>query len=543
MADGSLFSARGNQLNLALSRIADGESGAFEELLCAGGPGLFDGARRIAASCGKKNEEWKRSHRANASASCDGVDACVDEFRYGAAILPSLECSLAFMEAGAISPPTAPIRRRIFLARNFLRRRRSELAYRIAGLPTAIRHLWRRNCNSAAAIRLAYTKRFWHPRTVVEALDLFLALLLWPIVLLSLSCLFLWRNGRAIAAGQGRPLHRQFLDQLRLYVAAGILPPMYYVYELHRKPLRRYARNFLLRSETKGGVFHILNREQRRIGSIVSDKAAFADHFREHGIQTVPTLAVFRSGRIHSEGVPEDFDADLFVKPVVGKGGRGSQRWDYIGPESYRSSAGLVLSRQALFDRWLKKSARKPLLVQRRLSNHPDLLPLNNGALSTVRLLTCLDEHGEPELIAAVLRMAIGSNRVVDNAHAGGIAAAVEIEKGTLGLASNLGTKARLGWLDRHPTSGAQIEGVKLPHWQSVRSLVQRAHSTVPGAVLLGWDVAITPECPLLVEANGGPGLEMMQRANRRGFSRERFGQLLAHHLAVRLQGPQVAAA
>jgi hypothetical protein len=386
-------------------------------------------------------------------------------------------------------------------------------------------------------------KLFWRPRTVVEGLDLVLALLLWPIALLALSCLFLCKNGRAVAARHGRPLHRQFLDHLRLYVAAGILPQMYYVYELHQQPVRRYARNFLLRSETKGGVFHILNGEQRRVGSIVSDKAAFADHFREHGLPTVPTLAVFHSGRMLGEWLSGDFRTDLFVKPVVAKGGRGGQRWDYIGPDSYRSAAGVLLGSRELFERWLKKSARKPLLVQPRVLNHPDLLPLNNGALSTVRVLTCLDEHDRPELIGAVLRMAIGSNHVVDNAHAGGIAAAVDIETGTLGLASDLGTRAGLGWLERHPTSGARIEGVRLPHWQALRSLVERAHSTVRGAVLLGWDVAIAPAGPILIEVNGGPGLEMMQRANRRGFSRERLGQLLAQHLTTRLNQPQAVAA
>ena len=445
------------------------------------------------------------------------------------------------MQADAALSFLQSLHRQVFLTRSFLRRRKNHLAYRIAGLPTAIRHLWRRNCNSAAAIRLAYTSRFWRPRTVAETFDLVLALLLWPIALLVLSCLFLWKNGRAVAAQFGRPLHRQLLDHLRLYVAAGILPPMYYVYELHQQPRRRHARNFLLRSETKGGVFHIVNREQRRIGSIVSDKAAFAEHFRRHGIATVPTLAVFRSGRVISELQPDDFQTDLFVKPVVGKGGRGGQRWDLVGPDAYRNAQGLVLSQDELFDRWLKKSVRKPLLVQPRIVNHADLRLLNNGALSTVRVLTCLDECDRPELVGAIMRMAIGSNTVVDNAHAGGIAAAVGLETGRLGVASNLGTSSGVGWVERHPTSGAQIEGVKLPHWQSLRTLVEQAHSTIQGAVLLGWDVAITPDGPLLVEANGGPGLEIMQRANRRGFSRERLGQLLAHHLAGSQEEAQAA--
>ena len=437
---------------------------------------------------------------------------------------------------------SASLRRRLFRAKGFLRNRRNELAYRIAGLPTAIRHLWRRNCNSVAAIRLAYTGRFWRPQSAAEAVDLCLALLLWPVALLLMSGLFLWKVGRAVAVRSERPLHRQLLDHLRLYVAAGILPPMYYVYELHRRPLRRHARSFLLRGETKGGVFHIVNRDQRRAGSIVQDKAAFAEHFRKQGMAAVPTLAVFRSGRMISDRPLDDFRTDLFVKPVVGKGGRGGQRWDYIAFDRFRSAGGLVLSTRELFERWRRKSGRTALLVQPRIVNHTDLLPLNNGALSTVRVLTCLDERNRPELVGAILRMAIGSNHVVDNAHAGGIAAAVDLETGRLGLASDLGTGAGPGWIGRHPQSGARIEGAELPCWQALRSLVEDAHSTVQGAVLLGWDVALTPGGPMLVEANGGPGLEAMQRAHRRGFGRERLGDLLAHHLTGRPDRPKAAA-
>jgi hypothetical protein len=239
----------------------------------------------------------------------------------------------------------------------------------------------------------------------------------------------------------------------------------------------------------------------------------------------------------------DDFRTDLFIKPVVGKGGRGGQRWDYLGSGSYRSGDGLHLREEQLFARWVSQSARRAFLLQPRLTNHPDLFPLNNGALSTVRVLSCLDEREEPELIGAVMRMAIGSNTVVDNAHAGGIAAAVDLSTGKLGPACDLGTSARLGWLERHPTSGARVEGMILPHWQSLRSLVEQAHSTLRGAVVLGWDVAILADGPVLIEANGNPGLEIMQRANRRGFSRGRMGELLAHHLTIRSQEPQTAVA
>lgn len=446
------------------------------------------------------------------------------------------------MRAVASCSSLSAVRRLIFLTRNSARCRRNQLAYRIAGLPTAIRHLWRRNCNSAAAIRLAYAGRFWRPQTAAETFDLLLALLLWPLVLLTLSCVSLWRNGGAIAVRSRRSFFRQLLDQFRLYVVAGVLPPMYYVYEFYERPRRRHARSFLFRCETKGGVYGIVNHGQRFAGSIVNDKAAFTEHCRAHGIPSVPTLAVLHSGNLISDRPPEDFQTDLFIKPVVAKGGRGTQRWDYVGADLHRNAQGQVLSKDKLFRRLMRKSVKRPLLIQPRIINHSDLLPISNGALSTIRVLTCLDERNDPELIGAVLRMAIGSNHVIDNAHAGGIAAAVNLDTGILGLASDLGMNAALGWLERHPTSGAQIEGVMLPYWQSLRTFVERAHSTLPGAILLGWDVAIAQEGIILIEANSGPGLEMMQRAHHRGFSRERLGQLLAHHLTARSQAPQPAA-
>ncbi|MFL6730266.1 MAG: sugar-transfer associated ATP-grasp domain-containing protein, partial [Sphingomicrobium sp.] len=179
------------------------------------------------------------------------------------------------------------------------------------------------------------------------------------------------------------------------------------------------------------------------------------------------------------------------------------------------------------------------LLLQPRVINHPSLARISNGALSTVRVLTCLDEDGRPEAISAMLRMAIADNHVVDNAHKGGIAAAIDLETGILAEASDFGAGAN--WLARHPTSDARIAGTQLPYWDRLRPFVEHAHSTVPDRMLIGWDVAITPGGLVLIEANGSPGLEMMQRVHRRGFIRDRLGQLLAYHLQP--SGPAALAA
>ena len=149
-----------------------------------------------------------------------------------------------------------------------------------------------------------------------------------------------------------------------------------------------------------------------------------------------------------------------------------------------------------------------------------------------MRVLTCLNEKGQPEIIGAATRMAIGTNHVVDNLHAGGIAAAVNLETGILGRASNLGADARLGWLDFHPVSGARITGTRLPKWDGVREFAVRTHRAFDDRILVGWDIAITPDGPVLVEGNGSPDLDIMQRFAGRGLLAGRLGVLLAFHLS-----------
>jgi hypothetical protein len=267
--------------------------------------------------------------------------------------------------------------------------------------------------------------------------------------------------------------------------------------------------------------------------SELTDKVQFAAHCAVHNIPTAKVLAVVRNG-IELLAPSHDLETDLFIKPVSGKGGKGAQRWDFVAG-AYQSPRGERLTTDALCERLRKRSFKRPLLVQRRLQNHAALARLNNGALSTVRVLTCLDEHGEPEIIGAAMRMAIGSNRAVDNLHAGGIAAAVDVNTGVLGLASNLGADARLGWIDRHPDTGATIAGAQLPMWGEVRAFAIRAHRAFADRVIVGWDIAITPDGPVLVEGNGAPDLDIMQRFVRHGLMAARLGALLAFHLS-RLQ-------
>jgi hypothetical protein len=374
-------------------------------------------------------------------------------------------------------------------------------------------------------IQRAFALVYWRPDSFLDAIALSLGLLLLPFAVLAADIWFTLRNGPAIRSREGKGLRSQFAEQIRLYFTAGIYGPWYYILSLHRDGSRR-APTYLQRCMTKRGVYGLLRPYP---GSPLGDKRLFAEWCAHAGVRCVACEGAVGDGLKTPCKFP---NADLFLKPLGGRGGKGAERWDRVTRQSW-SNGKEVLGPAALLHRLRAK--RRPFIVQKRVKTHPALKPLTSGALPTVRVLTIIDEHGVPEIAAAVFRMSIGTNRLVDNFHAGGIACAVSLDSGTLGIASNLGSDSRLGWTSRHPTTGVRIEGTQLPFWNEVKLLAAQAHRAFADRVMVGWDIGIAKDGPILIEGNSGPDLDVMQRFMETGFCHEhRFSELIAHHLRAR---------
>lgn len=252
----------------------------------------------------------------------------------------------------------------------------------------------------------------------------------------------------------------------------------------------------------------------------LADKVRFYARCYEAGLPHPETVAVVASGRLISAADPAG--RELIAKPADGEGGDGLVL------------LGAVADRADLVARLPARLAgsRGAMVIQPRVGTHPGLRDLALGALPTVRVVTVLDEAGAPEVVSATFRFASDPAARVDNMKAGGLIAAVDLARGTLGVAC-LGYRS--GDHAVHPVTGAAIAGRILPDWTAVRALAVRAHAVAfADYVLIGWDIAMTPEGPLLVEGNGKPGVLMPQRAARRGLGEGRYGALLAHHLATK---------
>ena len=400
-----------------------------------------------------------------------------------------------------------------------VRQSAERLIYRVAGLPVAIRR-------ARDPLHAAFAHRYWHPQSASEWAELAAAILLWPFALVLASAWFTARNGSIVRRRTGKSSLTQFREQLGLYFSDGILPPWYYIFSLHDDGARR-APTYIQRFETKTCYFRVL---KRRKGSPLTDKTRFAAHCAKYGIRCVETLMTIDGA---DPGVPLP-DRDLFVKPQGGRGGRGAERWDRVAPATFASPAGEQLSADELLARLIERSRERPLIVQPRMRPHPDLAKITSGALPTLRVLTCLDENDQPEVMTAMIRTSFGANKTVDNLHAGGIGTLVDVDSGKLGKASNLGADARLGWFSAHPDTGAAIEGMTVPCWEEVKRHAVVAHRAFDDRVVIGWDISVLDDGPIFIEGNGNPDLDILQRFMAIGLREHRFARLLAHHLRLR---------
>jgi hypothetical protein len=209
---------------------------------------------------------------------------------------------------------------------------------------------------------------------------------------------------------------------------------------------------------------------------------------------------------------------DLFSKEACGLAGRGAMLWTYTGRDSWQADNGPPVSEGELLDVLSQRSRHTPIILQPRLRNHPDIAPLSSGALCTARVVTCREYDTPPEVIRSAFRMPLES-RSVDNYSQGGLASGVDSD-GVLGPAVSKNLPGGMRRVAAHPVTGARIAGMRLPFWREAKELVAAVHALYPQFPTVGWDVAITAAGPVMIEANAGWGVRMVQHATGQPFGR-----------------------
>lgn len=183
-------------------------------------------------------------------------------------------------------------------------------------------------------------------------------------------------------------------------------------------------------------------------------------------------------------------DKKVVYKPLDGNGGIGIKILNV-------EEKGLDAIYEEL--RALQRGVVESFVVQ-----HKDMASLAPGSVNTIRIVTIGNEENAD---IAYVSVRVGSGKsIVDNFTEGGMVAGADLETGTI---VTPGVTVDGIVFEEHPETGVKFRGFKIPYFEEAIELVEEATKTIAGYI--GWDVAISENGPMLIEANVMPGNRILQ--------------------------------
>jgi alpha-L-glutamate ligase-like protein len=254
----------------------------------------------------------------------------------------------------------------------------------------------------------------------------------------------------------------------------------------------------------------------------VDDKSVTKTICEAHGIPVPQTYGVIsRFGDIRRFSEIAGNRRQFVVKPACGSAGRGILVVTEHDGKSFTvvdgRRLGLVDVRYHLSTTLsgLYSLGGRPdkAIVEERILKHPAMEDLAIGGTPDIRIVV---HRCRP--VMAMLRLPTEESGGRANLHQGAVGVGIDISSGQTTKATYYNRA-----VDRHPDSGARLEGREIPHWTDALL----AAADLSRALELGYigvDIVLDAgRGPLVLEANARPGLAI-QIANADGLLRRLTG-------------------
>ena len=291
-----------------------------------------------------------------------------------------------------------------------------------------------------------------------------------------------WKKVKKVSGKNGIFL---FLDMIYcglVYQSGYIEYDIFHFYDLNAKQRDSYITRGRLNT-----MIHRLNEPEN--WEMLANKAEFDRVFKDY---------IHRESLDIRNATIEDLEKFVTGKEyVIGKVLRGS-----CGKGIYKLK---VSDYPTLKDMWDLIHRDEIGLIEDLVVQHPVLATIHPYSVNTLRVMTILVD-GVAHIPCVYLR--IGNGKHVDNLNSGGFGAEVNIKSGIIDTVAvdKFGKQATV-----HPLTNAPITGVQLPMFDEVKEFCRQAATVVPGIRMVGWDVCITENGPLLIEGNPFPGNDLTQ--------------------------------
>lgn len=146
------------------------------------------------------------------------------------------------------------------------------------------------------------------------------------------------------------------------------------------------------------------------------------------------------------------------------------------------------------------------LFVEDSIVQHEKMNELNPTSINTVRVTTVLHKD-KAHVMYALLRVG-RKGMMVDNVGSGGMYTVLSDDGEII---NPLWSDKTITTYDKHPDSGYDFIGFKVPYFKEALLLCEKAAQVEKNVRYVGWDIAISEKGPTIVEGNPLPGYDMPQ--------------------------------
>ncbi len=298
------------------------------------------------------------------------------------------------------------------------------------------------------------------------------------------------------------------IDYLYIFFILKIMPNNYHLFGFESKE-RSQFKDYL--GDTLEPMYY--NQLRTKLwsnSSLVHDKYVFKCLCRQNGLPVPYNFGLIKNNKINGNGKDlREFMVShglnqVIVKPVLGGGGKG------IHLISMNNC--LPISQLEQIDSCAGNYMRDGYLVEELLEQHEEMNKINPYTLNSIRIITLLSRDGSVEVLAAMLKTN-STNEPMDNFSQGGIVIGVDVNTGQLkkyGIMQYPQGKI----FTEHPLTKTKFSDFQIPFWQEVRQTAEKAQTVFHQVKSVGWDIAVTPKGPVIIEGNQDWGTNGIQAAN-----------------------------
>lgn len=322
-------------------------------------------------------------------------------------------------------------------------------------------------------------------------------------------------------------------EYLKYRVTNKMIAEQYFDKYFYRKGSKNYE-NYILTDRIERKIWGLNNKVYI---PLMNDKYLFEQFFSQFGLRVVKSVAhnynsIFFTGNGFKQiNTPDEFKAFLksLLREEICKKGIFIKRTSdsYGGAGTWRILPDEIESDKTKVENLFNAVHNSQFLFQEIVVQNDQMNQINPYCINTIRIGTYSNRLEEVKIISGFMRIGINRSHV-DNISSGGIYVGIDIDKGVLypeAVSDVIYGQGKI--FTRHPDTGFTFEGFQIPWFTEIKKLVLKAAGHVPQLKIIGWDVAIDPEGPVLIEGNTTPGMTVSEIAQKGFYNNPVFLEIL----------------